>query len=166
MNNLEYYKHKKNSNVIKYFKEYKLYNEGNFKSEDIKRLICLIIKNINIINESFRKEILEKWNNYFKFDNNFISKLLLYYKNKNSFSKKEFKLLLIKDSKSKYFIEKLLKVLKKVLKELNKPVRVNFNKEDSNLKIDPKSIGDSDNIDESIDNFVNGVKDSENFKRN
>jgi len=48
MNNLEYYKNKKNSEVIKYFKEYKLYNEGNFKSDEIKTLICLIIKNCNL----------------------------------------------------------------------------------------------------------------------
>ncbi|ORX78126.1 ankyrin [Anaeromyces robustus] len=58
MNYLEYYKHKENLNVIKYLKQYNLYNEGNFKSEEIKRLICLIIKNLRLTKLK-RQEILE-----------------------------------------------------------------------------------------------------------
>ncbi|ORX64140.1 hypothetical protein BCR32DRAFT_251268 [Anaeromyces robustus] len=116
MNNLEYYKHKKNSIVIKYLKEYNLYNEGNFKSEEIKLLICLIIKDLSLpklkkqeILESVLKELFENYrydrdyevNNFFKYNSNFILKLLLYYKNKIKFSKKEFELLLIKEKEDK-----------------------------------------------------------------
>ncbi|KAG4081677.1 hypothetical protein H8356DRAFT_1090900 [Neocallimastix lanati (nom. inval.)] len=65
------------------------------------------------------------------------------------------------DSKSKYFKEKLLKGLKKVLKLLKKSVRIKFNKEKSSLKIDPKSNGDSDNIDEAIEKLSGELKNLE-----
>ncbi|KAL6625978.1 hypothetical protein U3516DRAFT_890993, partial [Neocallimastix sp. 'constans'] len=65
------------------------------------------------------------------------------------------------DSKSKYFKEKLLKGLKKILKLLKKSVRIKFNKEKSSLKIDPKSNGDSDNIDEAIEKLSGELKNLE-----
>jgi len=116
MNNLEYYKNKKNSEVIKYLKEYKLYNEDNFKSDEIKTLICLIIKNCNltklekkktlelVLNELFENYKYDRdyeFNDYFKYNNEFILKLLLYYKNKIKISRIEFELILIKEKEDK-----------------------------------------------------------------
>ncbi|ORX45628.1 hypothetical protein BCR36DRAFT_372683 [Piromyces finnis] len=63
MNNLEYCKNKKDSEVIKYLKEYNLYYEGRFDVEDIKFLICSILKPRNYEeSDIIRKEILEKDN--------------------------------------------------------------------------------------------------------
>ncbi|KAG4092743.1 hypothetical protein H8356DRAFT_1294369 [Neocallimastix lanati (nom. inval.)] len=116
MNNLEYYKNKKNSEVIKYLKEYKLYNEDNFKSDEIITLICLIIKNCNltklekkktlelVLNELFENYKYDRdyeFNDYFKYNNEFILKLLLYYKNKIKISRIEFELILIKEKEDK-----------------------------------------------------------------
>ena len=101
---------KKNSVVIKFLKFYSIYNEGNFNSFNIKQLICFLIKfNKKRALEGVLKEI---YKNYkydedfefdvnFKFDKNFIIKLLSYYKNKISFSNKEFNLLLIKEKEDK-----------------------------------------------------------------
>ncbi|KAG4082194.1 hypothetical protein H8356DRAFT_970242, partial [Neocallimastix lanati (nom. inval.)] len=127
-----------------------------------------IVRNINEVVNGYKDRISDSKSTNVKINENNISNLEDALNNIGDYNRDEFNennninvVDYNKDSKSKYFKEKLLKVLKKVLKVLNKPVRVNFNNEDSNLKIDPKSIGDSDNIDESIDNFVNGVKDSE-----
>ncbi|ORX46918.1 hypothetical protein BCR36DRAFT_455308 [Piromyces finnis] len=71
MNNLEYYKNKKDSKVIKYLKEYNLYNDGNFNSDSIKLLICFIIKDntkrISYRNEMLKKVLNELFENY-KYD--------------------------------------------------------------------------------------------------
>jgi len=60
-----------------------------------------------------------------------------------------------KDSKSKYFMEILLKVLNKLKKILGKSkvqkISAKNDKENSDLRIDSKSIGDSENTEESID---------------
>jgi len=112
MNNLEYYKNKKNSEVIKYLKEYNLYHEGNFDSEDIKLLIFLIIYKFKLDNKEIMEKVLKElfenyrydrdyeFDKYFKYKNIFILKLLLLYKNKILFSKQDFKLLLIKEKEN------------------------------------------------------------------
>ncbi|KAG4082424.1 hypothetical protein H8356DRAFT_1753494 [Neocallimastix lanati (nom. inval.)] len=65
------------------------------------------------------------------------------------------------DSKSKYFKEKLLKGLKKVLKLLKKSVRIKFNKEKSSLKIDPKTIeklsGELKNLEETSNQVLKDI---------
>jgi len=110
MNNIDYYKNKKKSFVIEFLKYYNIYNEGNFTSLDIKKLICLLIvdKKKKVLN-SILKEIFNNYkydrdyefDEYFKYDNNFIIKLLTYYKYNISISKKDFKLLLIKEKEDK-----------------------------------------------------------------
>jgi len=100
-----YYYHKINTdypkriNYLKIFKnnnlkEYNLYHKSNFYSQNIKILICLIIKDLCKYDSEKKKEILEKVlkelfenyrydrdyeiNNYFKYDSKFILTLLLY----------------------------------------------------------------------------------------
>jgi len=110
MNNIDYYINKKNSVLIKYLKCYNMYYEGFFEADDIKSLICSLIRDneINAI-ENVLKELFENYkydkdyefDKYFKYNNNFILRLLIYYKNKIKVSKKEFKLLLIKEKEDK-----------------------------------------------------------------
>jgi len=110
MNNIEYYKNKKWSIVIQCLQKYDIYKEGNFASDEIKLLICLLIKNqkqkllervLNEILENYRYDRDYEFDEYFKYDNDFILQLLLYYKNRIPYTKKDFKLLLIKEKESK-----------------------------------------------------------------
>ncbi|KAL6589278.1 ankyrin repeat-containing domain protein [Neocallimastix sp. 'constans'] len=110
MNNINYYKNKENSVVIKLLKNYDLYNEGNFNSDNIKDLICNLIINKKVVDlDEILKELFENYkfdrdyefDKYFKYDNEFIIVLLIYYKNKTKISKKNFKLLLIKEKENK-----------------------------------------------------------------
>jgi len=110
MNNIDYFKNKKNSSVIKFLKYYNKYKEGNFNSKEIKELICILIKNNKIIElEEVLKELFENYkydrdyefDEYFEYDDEFIIKLLMFYKSKIQISKKEFKMLLIKEKEYK-----------------------------------------------------------------
>jgi len=56
-----------------------------------------------------------------------------------------------KDSRFKYFKEKLVKVLKKLLKN---SIRIKHSNENYSLKIDLKSIRNSDNIGTRIIHFI------------
>jgi hypothetical protein len=73
-------------------------------------LICILIKNNKEQDlEEVLKELFENYqfdrdyefDNYFEYDYKFIIKLLIYYKNKIKFSRKEFRLLLIKEKENK-----------------------------------------------------------------
>jgi len=101
---------KKNSVVIKFLKFYNIYDKGNFNSLNLKRLNCLLIKNGKkralevVLKELFENYQYDKdyeFDEYFKYDVNFIIKLLTYYDYNIPFSKKEFKLLLIKEKEDK-----------------------------------------------------------------
>ena len=72
---------KKNSVVIKFLKYYNIYNERNFNSSNLKKLICLLIKNNKKISlEEVLKELFgnyqydknNEFDEYFKYVANFI----------------------------------------------------------------------------------------------
>ena len=97
MNNIEYYKNKKWSIVIQCLQKYDIYKEGNFASDEIKLLICLLIKNqkqkllervLNEILENYRYDRDYEFDEYFKYNVNFIIKLLTYYNYNIAFSNK------------------------------------------------------------------------------
>jgi len=95
MNNIEYDKNKENSVLKRILKEENDYNndynEENISSYSIKKLIFRLIKGNNTADlDELLKELFENYNfcrdyeidKYFKYDNEFILNLLLYYKNK------------------------------------------------------------------------------------
>jgi len=108
--NNDYFESKKDSVVIRCLKRFNKFNDGNFHSDEIEWLICLLTKNneINLLEEVL-KELFEnyrydkhyKFDKYFEYDKNFVLKLLIYYKNKVSISKNEFNLLIIKEKETK-----------------------------------------------------------------
>ncbi|ORY29833.1 hypothetical protein LY90DRAFT_627509 [Neocallimastix californiae] len=114
MNNIEYYKNKENSVLKRILKEENKYNkdyyEENISSYSIKNLIFRLIKGNNTADlDELLKELFENYNfcrdyefdKYFKYDNEFIINLLLYYKNKIKISKEMFKIILIKEKEIK-----------------------------------------------------------------
>jgi len=142
-----------------------LYKENSLKFTPEER--NKIVQNINELINGYKDKISNSKNTDVKVEENNISKLENVIYDITAFNWEnfqEFNEIYIndynKDSKSKYFKEKLLRVLKKALKVLNKSVRIKFNKKDSSLRIDPKSIGDSEKLDESVDNFAGEFQDS------
>jgi len=89
-----------------------MYKNRNFKfgTKEVEIIICVLIRENNkellkqLLKNLFKNYNYErdfKFDKYFKYDCNFILKLLLLYKNKMVFSKKDFKLLLIKEKENK-----------------------------------------------------------------
>jgi len=74
-------------NLLKYFK----INSNNISVNEIRILICMLIIFKHLNNLTKVLDIL------FEYDSNFIIKLLIYYKNKISISKENFKKILSKN---------------------------------------------------------------------